>query len=760
MMSKASVFDRLRGSYATKLAVALLAIVAVLVGYGVVVQAQATDQVRGDVRSELTTGAEMQAGELETWLASIKREARLTSRLPAVESGDTDTIQTRLDAYNQREQLPEAVAGVHYLDTDEMVITASSKAAMVGVSPAEQGAPFATDPPEFAGPDDVYVSKPFEVPAVEFPVVAVVTPVPNQAGAIVYMVNVRERTRSLTGTSGEGYITVTDGDGTFVAHPNGSRIGTTHHGGGDNPAVRRGVADETGFMRMDGGTVMAYAPVDGADWVAMIHTDESAAFALAGFVRSSLAGLIFMGIISLALVGATVGSSTVIALDKLSSKAKQMADGDLDVSLQTNRTDEIGTLYTTFDEMRGSLREQIEDAEAAREQAEQARAEAEAINDDLERSAEHYEAVMRDCADGDLTRRVDIDTDHEAMAAIGREFNDMLDEIEQTVALLKEFATDVTTAADDVDTNAADVREASETVTASIEEISAGAAEQTESLDSVASEMATLSNVSREIATAVDSIADTSREAADAGASGQEAAEAAVEQMDTVEAATEEAVERMRTLDKEMHEIGEVVEMIRDIAEQTNILALNASVEAARTDGDSDGFAVVADEVKSLAEETKDRADEIETRVERIQGETADTVEYMRETSETVSGGVTTVEEAIDELERIVEHVETIHADIQDINEATVEQTDAAQSASSLVDDVTAISEETTASAAEVVETASDQTAAIEAVSEQADALSERASGLDDLLDQFVVHSGETPSPGHTTAGDATVMED
>ncbi|MFC6771417.1 HAMP domain-containing protein, partial [Halorubrum pallidum] len=86
-------------------------------------------------------------------------------------------------------------------------------------------------------------------------------------------------------------------------------------------------------------------------------------------IRSGLIGMTLLTVIGLALIGVTVGSNTVISLRQLTAKAERMADGDLDVPLQTGRTDEIGRLFRAFDAMRSSLRSEIDDAETAREEA-------------------------------------------------------------------------------------------------------------------------------------------------------------------------------------------------------------------------------------------------------------------------------------------------------------------------------------------------------------------------------------------------------
>ncbi len=766
MGQRTPFLERIRRSYGLKLAIALVSVVAITVAVGALVQAQTAEQVQKDAQGELETLSNSRAESLDAWLAGVKTQTQLTAEHPVFESGDRDRIRDHLTGLVADGNVPDGVVAAHYYDADEETIVTSSSEKMVGVDPAEQGAPFATDPPNF-GEKDVHVSEPFTVPVVDFPVVAVVAPVPDAPDKrVIYMVNIEEHTRSLTGGVEGGYTVVLNSSGSYLAHPNASKLLTTHHGGANSAAVEKGLAGESGFMQMDSGMLMAYAPMQSTDWVVVVHAPAGEAYALSDAVTSNILGLILVAVVSLALVGVTVGSNTVISLRQLSRKADAMAGGDLQVDLETNRRDEFGTLHDSFARMRDSLREQIREAETARDEAEQAREsaeaakenaeaarreaenrreEAEALSSHLESKASHYEDVMDAAADGDLSVRVETESRSEAMVAIGESLNDMLDDIERTVANVKRFASHVSNAVVDVEESAEQVMTTGEEVSDSVTDISQGAARQTDQLGEVASEMNTLSASAQQVAATVDDVAATSQQAAAAGELGKEAAEEALAEMDAVEAQTEQTAEEIQQLDDEMEAIGDVVEVITEIAEQTNMLALNASIEAARTDAEGDGFAVVADEVKNLAEETKESAAEIEGRIERVQEKTAQSVEGMTETSERISTGVETVEGAIDALEEIAEYVEETDARIQEIQAATDDQAQSSSAVVQMVDDVASISEETTSQAESVSEAAEAQTETLAEVRDDADDLAERANELAELLDDFRVTRGAGP---------------
>jgi len=756
--SDSSLPAALRGSYATRLGLALAFAVVVMVAFGAVISVQATDTLEDDVRESQTGLADSQAGELDAWLQSTERSVRANSDSRALATGDTDAISEHLAALVETDQVSTSVAAVHYLNTETMTVEASSDPSFVGVNPAEQGAAFAENPPTFNGPHDTHITEPFRVPIVDHPIIAVLSPVTGQENRVlVYMTDLREQSEAVSAKRAGSNTTVVAGDGMYVAHPDGDRI-LTQSGFGEELL---GGDSGTQFVD-DGETLTAVSSLESVDWTVAVTTDRAEAFALSNQINSDLLGLILLAVINLGLVGVTVGTNTITSLRRISESARKMGEGDLDVDLSTSREDEIGVLYRSFDQMRGSLREKIREAEQAREEAEQARQEAEQareeaeqesevlgeMNAELEQKAAEYREVLGDAASGDLTQRVDPHSTNESMAAVGEEINSTLDALEEIIATTQSFARDVLAASDRAGTNADRVDEASGEVRDAITEISQGASEQSSRLQEAASEMEGLSATAQEVAASAQQVATTSQSAAEVGETGRESAQAAIEEMRAIDAETDETVEEITALADDLSEIGNIVDLITDIVEQTNMLALNASIEAAHADADGDGFAVVADEIKNLAEETKGAAGDIEDRIERIQAQAGDTVDTMEATSERITAGTETVEEAIDALERIVEYTEEVDVGIQEIDDATEKQARTAQNVMALIDDLTEISSETATEADSVADAAQNQTESIDEVATSARDLRESAAALDDLLDRFTVRAD---SDGTTT---------
>ena len=585
----------------------------------------------------------------------------------------------------------------------------------------------------------------------------VYTPSASGTTAIVYQMNVMEFTEEMIHDEDVGRISyiVHEGEpgddrGTVVMDPSGQSLITEYD---EDDIDLQEVTTEADIYEigtpgeaLDASTNHSYSDeeyiasavrvLEGSEWIVVIHTPESEAY---GFVQTvsdyglyaSIAGLLLI-----VLIGGVFGRSTSSSIDRLTSKAERMEGGDLDVEFETHRIDSIGRLYIGFGNMRDSLKQQIQNAQEAREEAELAREQTERINKHLEDKAAEYSDVMRVCADGDLSARMDSRSENEAMENIGEEFNEMIAEIEETVAHLKAFANDVATASEQVTASSEEVRSASEQVTESVQEISDGAERQNESLQSVNHEMNGLSTTIEQIAASSNEVADIAERTAETGKTGRKAAEAAITGMQEVELESEQAVEEIERLEAEMEQIDALIEFITEVAEQTNMLALNANIEAARS-GSGEGFSVVAGEVKDLAEETKNAAEDIEERLQRIKAQTERTAEEVQLTSSRVSEHTDSVQRAVSALDEIADYAEETNTGVQEISAASEEQAASTQEVVAMVDEAATISSETTAESENVAAAAEEQTTALTEVTRSASDLTTQASQLSEALDRF-----------------------
>ncbi len=417
-------------------------------------------------------------------------------------------------------------------------------------------------------------------------------------------------------------------------------------------------------------------------------------------------------------------------------------------SIESSRRDieeqlaEIETKSAEIDQ----LEEQRARIESAQQEIKTRKDEIDAVNEELERKAADFSSVMTRAADGDLTVRMDTDTDAEAMVRIGTAFNGMMDDIESTVRNIQSFAHEVSDASAKTMDGVNTAEGLSEDVTASITEIADGADEQREMLEQVSSEMNNLSATIEEVASSTETVADAAQRTATIADDGEETAREAIDSVRESQNAIDSTADKVRVLDERMADIGEIVDLISDIAEQTNLLALNANIEAARAGGSgsgaSDGFAVVADEVKQLAEETQDAAQDIEQLIAGTQAQTEATVEEVRTAEEHMDEGAAAVRGAADAFTRVADNAAETDDGIREISKATDDQAASTEETVSMAEEVAGISQSTAEEADGVATAADEQLAAMSQASSEAGSMADQAERLRTLLRKFEVDDG------------------
>ena len=288
---------------------------------------------------------------------------------------------------------------------------------------------------------------------------------------------------------------------------------------------------------------------------------------------------------------------------------------------------------------------------------------------------------LGDLADGDLTVEATVTEDF--TGAIADSINYSIDQLRSLVQTINNSAVQVASAAQETQSTAMHLAEASEHQAQEIAGASAAVNEMAVSIDQVAA------NAAESAAVAEKAVAIANK--------GAEVVQATIHGMDTIREQIQETSKRIKRLGESSQEIGDIVSLINDIADQTNILALNAAIQASMAGEAGRGFAVVADEVQRLAERSAAATKQIETLVKTIQTDTNEAVISMEATTAEVVKGARLAQDAGVALEEI-ENVSKNLADlIQNISNAARQQAASAGHISNTMNVIQEITSQTSA---------------------------------------------------------------
>ncbi|MBK7955297.1 MAG: type IV pili methyl-accepting chemotaxis transducer N-terminal domain-containing protein [Candidatus Accumulibacter sp.] len=315
------------------------------------------------------------------------------------------------------------------------------------------------------------------------------------------------------------------------------------------------------------------------------------------------------------------------------------------------------------------------------EQAEQRRQETEAVNH------QNQEAILRlmnelgDLADGDLTVTATVSED--ITGAIADSINYTIEELRVLVGRINDAAGRVTLATEIAQRTSSELLAAAERQSTEIK--AAG-----QSVLAMASSMTNMSSDAKQSAT-------VARQSLAAAGKGAQAVEDSIKGMNKIREQIQETSKRIKRLGESSQEIGEIVELISDITEQTNVLALNAAIQAASAGEAGRGFTVVAEEVQRLAERSGEATKQIGAIVRTIQTDTQDTVSAMEESTRGVVEGARLSDAAGKALAEIGEVSRTLTALIENISGATRQAADSATKVARRMQEILLVTGQTTA---------------------------------------------------------------
>ncbi len=279
---------------------------------------------------------------------------------------------------------------------------------------------------------------------------------------------------------------------------------------------------------------------------------------------------------------------------------------------------------------------------------------------------------------------------------------------------------------------------ASNEISSSVEELAAGAGEQTQQTTEVARSIEQMTKTIMDNTKNASIAAETARSSGDKAKKGGSVVEDTIKGMVRIADVVKRSAETVETLGKNSDAIGEIIQVIDDIADQTNLLALNAAIEAARAGEQGRGFAVVADEVRKLAERTTKATKEIADMIKQIQKVTIEAVNSMKIGKTEVDKGKELADKAGEVLKEIITESQKVTDVAAQVAAASEEQSVSAEQISKNIESISSVTQQSAAGSQQIARSAED--------------LSNLTQKLEKLISHFKINLDSSISKGNGKA--------
>ena len=340
--------------------------------------------------------------------------------------------------------------------------------------------------------------------------------------------------------------------------------------------------------------------------------------------------------------------------------------------------------------------------------------------------------------DGDLTDRI-VENSTNEVGILQRTINDMTDSLTILIKDVKGVGQNILYAMNSLATNAERTSEAVAEIASVVDQVAAGTDKQMDSVKSTSSVVLQISANVKQVTENSIMILNATNHASNIAKEGMGEIQNINETMNAIDHSVGKSSNLIQDLSEHTQQIVQIVQIIKGISDQTNLLALNAAIEAARAGEHGRGFAVVADEVRKLAEQSNQASTQIVELINKIQEETGKVVKTMEHSMGEVRKGTKIISGTTTSFYNIIEETHKVAKEVEDFTAAMEELSAGMELVEHAIDEVSVISQSTVSGTQTILANTIEQDSAIKDITKDVRSLAEMVMQLEDTMKKFIM---------------------